>query len=223
MKRLLILAVAGLTFSFASSKAALANFIYLLDVCKASDGCIGAGPYGTVALTDDGAGNVKVEVKLAANEAFASTGAGASFLWDLLGGPTISITGLTTGFTLVSTNAGVLHEDGTGSWMYAIDCTGCGNGGSPPQLSGPLDFTILGESAADFTENSKQFVAASDICFGATGRGCTSTGDVASDGVDPPPSVPEPPALALFGAGLMAFSVMSRSRRRAGRQVARNN
>ncbi len=223
MKRLLILTVLTLAISFASSKSALANFIYLLDVCKASDGCTGAGPYGTVALIDDGAGNVKVEVKLAANEAFASTSAGASFLWDLLGGPKISIVGLAAGFTLVSTNAGVLHEDGTGSWMYAIDCTGCGNGGSPPQLSGPLDFTILGESAANFIENSKQFVAASDICFGATGRGCTSTGDVASDGVDPPPSIPEPPALALFGAGLMVFRVMSLTRRRATRKVARNS
>ena len=207
VRRILIAALAGVAIAGAYASAASASIIYSLDVCKATGGCVSAGPYGTVSLTDDGSGNVNVEVKLAGNEAFASTGAGASLLWDLTGSPTISITGLTTGFMLESTTAGTIHADGTGDWMYAIDCTGCGSGGSAPQLSGPLDFTITGESAADFTQNGNKFYAASDICFGATGTGCGNTGDVASDGADPPASVPEPSPLALMGAGLLALVI----------------
>ena len=206
MRRILIAALAGAAIASAYATVASAGIISL-DVCKATGGCLGSGPYGTLSLTDDGFGNVTVELKLAGGEAFASTGAGASLLWDLSGGPTISITGLTTGFTLESTTAGTIHADGTGDWMYAIDCTGCGNGGSAPQLKGPLDFTITGESAADFIQNGNKFFAASDICFGATGTACGTTGDVASDGADPPPSVPEPSPLAVLGAGLLALAI----------------
>ena len=207
MRRILIAALAGVAIAGAYASAASAGIIYSLDVCKATGGCLGVGPYGTLTLTDDGSGNVKVDLTLAANEAFASSGAGASLLWDLTGGPTIAITGLTTGFMLVSTTAGTIHADGTGDWMYAIECTGCGNGGSAPQLSGPLDFTITGESAADFIQNGNLFYAASDICFGATGTGCGNTGDVAADGDSPPPSVPEPSPLAVLGAGLLALAI----------------
>ncbi len=118
---------------------------------------------------------------------------------------------MTIGVCFDSTHAGTLHEDGTGSWMYAIDCTGCGNGGSSPQLPGPLDFTILGESAADFIENGKLFVAASDICFVATG-------------VEPPATVAEPPALAQLSAGLMALCMIWWwGRSPPKRRLARNN
>jgi hypothetical protein len=193
---------------------ASANVIqYSLDTFLGS-GTPPAGPYGTVTLTDV-AGGVSVDVSLMAGNYFVggSGGAGAALLWDLSGGPTISISGLTSGFTLVSTTAGNIHADGTGYWNYAVECSDtsvCGDGGSAPNFHGPLDFTIASVTTADFVKNGNKYFAASDLCLGLSGGTCTVTGDVAAATIlpstEPEGDVPEPVSIAVLGTGLVALA-----------------
>jgi hypothetical protein len=112
-----------------------------------------------------------------------NTGQETDFGFNLTGTPSITYSGLTTGFTPTGTNghpdgtnpqtastAG-FHDDGTGFFQYGVSCTGCGNGGSNPQ-TGPLDFTITGTglSTASFTTNAAGQFFVADMISGTTGK-----------------------------------------------------
>jgi hypothetical protein len=145
---------------------------------------------------------------------FVQTGAGgdSTFLFDIDGNPTITISNVTSGFAAGQTDAldppppptvTAIHADGSGDWEYSILCPSCGSGGGSPN-PGPLSFDVMaaGLTPESFISNGTGFFAA-DICrsiVGTTGA-CAAganTGVVWAAG--PPTTVPEPATVLIFSA-----------------------
>jgi hypothetical protein len=190
-----ILALAALGLTLAVPSAARADTItFALTSDHCTDGCLtGQTSGGTVTIMDV-SGGVSVDVTLANANRFVSTGFDTDFGFNLANNPTITFSGVTSGFTPVANpqTAGSLHMDGTGFFEYGVNCTACGNGGSNPQ-SGPLDFTITaaGLTTASFQQNAAGQFFAVDMISGTTGK---------TGAVDASVGTPVPGPLA--GAGL---------------------
>ncbi len=199
--KLLLLALLGL----GAGLPAFAD-IYSLTIDHCSGGC-GTAPFGTINVTQDGMNTVLVDVSLTSSE-FVNTGFPGSFAFDLLGNPTISVTNLTSGWSLLSTSAGSLHFDGFGNLDYALLCAICGNGGSNP-FPGPISFDVTapGLTAASFadpsTGGSPSVYFAADI-IGSTGN----TGPVGA--MPSGTSVSEPAPLGLMTLALASAMLVSR-------------
>lgn len=210
---------AGAAAMSVSRPASANEAVYTLALYTGS-GTPPAAPYATVTLNDHGGPNVGVTLRLALGEGLVNTGAGAALTWMLRGDPVATITGLnTTDFAISHDGTSTGNLDGTGTWMYEIDCTtaGCGHGGSLPYTS-PLTFTVDNVTIAGFVSNNKTddgYYFASDICTElATPGGCSGiTGNVASDTYNLLTTsggrrVPEPASMALLGVGMLALSLV---------------
>jgi hypothetical protein len=183
---------------------------YSLTLDHCTGGC-GTSPFGTIDVMQDGSNTVKIAVSLLSGDEFVKTGFPGSFAFDIIGNPTIGISNLTAGWSLLSTTAGNRQFDGFGDLDYALTCTACGNGASNP-FAGPISFDVsaAGLTPASFAELSRgnthaYFVA--DI-IGTTGN----TGPVGATLV--PTSVPEPSSILLLISGglLLTFSSLRRKR-----------
>lgn len=175
---------------------------YSLTINRCTGGC-GVPPFGTIDVTQAGTNTVQVAVTLSAGDAFVHTGFPGSFAFDLSGDPKISVSDLTGGWSLLSTNAGSLHFAAFGDLDYALVCNACGHGASHP-FAGPISFDVTapGLTPTSFQELSSgsakaYFVA--DI-LGTTGN--TGTVGATLTTVPPPVSTPEPATLGLLGLGL---------------------
>ena len=71
-----------------------------------------------------------------------TNGLAGSFLFNLNGNPSISVTGLSSPFALHSATAGSLHFDGLGYLRYVTIDNTAGNG-FPNSALGPLNFHVL--------------------------------------------------------------------------------
>lgn len=142
-----------LSLGFAALPAMADQYSLTQDHC--SGGC-GTAPFGTIDVTQDGTNTVKLVVTLSGSDKFVSTGFPGSFGFDIVGNPSIGISNLTSGWSLLSTTAGDLHFDGFGLLDYALLCNVCGNGGSNP-FAGPISFdiTALGLTPGSFKELSR--------------------------------------------------------------------
>jgi len=187
-------------------KASTITYTLTQDGC--TGGC-GTGPFGTIQLTDAGAGStsVTVLVTLAAGERFAGTGAGDALEFNVAG--PITITGISTGFAV-----GPAPDTAStfGTFLASVTCTACtgGNAGNPP---GPLSFTVnkaTGITINSFTANAAGFFFASDI-VGASGNP-PPTGNVAAIGTTT--TTPEPISSALVGGGLISLFLLRRRARK---------
>jgi hypothetical protein len=169
----------------------------------------GSGPFGTVKLVQVSSTEVQVTVTLSGGAQFVETGSHQTFDFQIKNDPTISITGVTSGFAVGSTG---VTQSGFGDFDYSIDCTACGSGASSPQ-PGPLVFDVSVSSGTlsinDFIKNSNGWYFSADLFVNG------KTGPVGSN------VLPEPTSYLVFAVGLLGL-IAFRRRYRASR-AANNN
>jgi hypothetical protein len=198
--------VAGLGFMALGSQADAAVLTANLNVVSAPN--IGSGTLGIVTLTDI-VGGVAVDVALNSGINFVNTGGPHTpFTYNLNAIPT----SITFASPAIFSAAGTSSATPYGTFNHGVDMVG--NNGAQASQHGPLDFTILGISTANFTANSLGYFFAADLVRLSNG----ATGSVAAGVLTP--AVPEPTTWAMMllgfaGIGLLAY------RRRSQNQALR--
>ena len=161
-------------------------------------------PFGSVKLTTLSSTEVQVTVTLeeTPDAGFVQTGGHQTFDFTLSGSPAITITNLTSGFTVANgvdvagtwaVTANSYTQSGFGTYTYSISCEPtCGSGASNPQ-DVVLTFDVnlaSGISPTSFIANASGFFFSADIFNGQT----------LPIGAN---KLPEPMTLLVFGAGLV--------------------
>jgi hypothetical protein len=176
-------------------------------------GAFGAGPYGTITLTQDGT-SVDFQVDLRSdlnivttgNEgskavfSFMATGVAAGDITDIHDASNQSFSVVTPG-----------NYSPFGAFTFGLLCaTNCSNGGSGGGYPDPLTFTVANSTLADFAFKSTggAFFAADVVQINGA-----ATGAIGSTTVMTP--VPEPETYALMMAGLGVMGFVARRRKAA--------
>lgn len=142
---------------------------------------------------------------------FVASGSGnhPGFAFNLAGSPSISVTSISSPWTLGDVNLSSVNTNGPslGTFNYFIDNPG---NGASLHNDGPLVFTIYnaaGITYSDFVANGSGYYFAADIMNAAGATGLSGISDPGTTS-----SVPEPSSIALLGTGLLSAAGMVRRR-----------
>jgi hypothetical protein len=206
MKKLTLLAAVAVIV-VGGSGSAKASVIYDLTSNHCSDATACGSPgtiFGNVTLDQNGA---NVDITVALNNppyVWAKTGSvdDMAFKFNatgvVLGDITVNQT--FAGQTLAAAT-GALNGDGTGNFVFGIQCTTCGGGLSTVVFSN-IVFHVANATIADLTApNNLGNVFVADIGNSTNG----ATGPI--DASTPHTPVPEPISLSLVGGGLLALGL----------------
>jgi len=202
------LAVASSMASAISVENSSLTFLLTSDHCSGTCGG-GANPqpsFGTIVVTDLPGDVLGFNITLINGNKFVQTGLDLTFGFNLAGNPTLTYSGLSSGFTIPggtspTQTSGTYHENGTGNFQYGV-VWGGGGGGGNADTNPVLSFSVTGTglTLASLQQNAVGQYFAADIISGTTGN----TGAVDASLVT---SVPEPEtyAMMLAGLGLLGF------------------
>jgi hypothetical protein len=202
------LAVASSMASAISVENSSLTFLLTSDHCSGTCGG-GANPqpsFGTIVVTDLPGDVLGFNITLINGNKFVQTGLDLTFGFNLAGNPTLTYSGLSSGFTIPggtspTQTSGTYHENGTGNFQYGV-VWGGGGGGGIADTNPVLSFSVTGTglTLASLQQNAVGQYFAADIISGTTGN----TGAVDASLVT---SVPEPETYAtmLAGLGLLGF------------------
>jgi hypothetical protein len=217
-KRVNILLTGLFSLTLAAAPASASQYRLTVDGC--TGGC-GTAPFGTVSAFQDGADTVKLTASLDSGNRFVSTGFPATFGFNIIGNPAITLSNVTEGWSLVSTTAGNLKFSAFGNFDYALKCDPCGNGNSGPFAGAiSLDVTAAGLTPASFQELSRIPPGSMQAFFVADILGSTgNSGVVGANAVTS--NAPEPDSFVLcgFGALMVIFGALRGQQRARLRSI----
>jgi hypothetical protein len=208
LKKIFLLGTAILMGSAALAHADTLTYTLTQNGC--SNSC-GAGPFGTIVLSQTTVGTVNVTETLASGVRYAGTGAGDALEFNVTGvSGGVSITGITSGFAV-----GPAPDTAStfGTFLYSVTCSTC-QGGQVGNPSGPLSFTVsaTGLTLADFTANAGGHYFASDVFSNGNTGNVGANGPGTPGGTPPPTPTPEPSSLLLLGTGALGAAGVLRRR-----------
>jgi hypothetical protein len=199
VKRISLVLFGALLLFGAGSARASTIFELTSDHC--TGGC-GTPPFGTITLTQTGT-TVDVLVELTVGYSFAKTGAADDQAFKF-NGTGVALADITVDAHIPGLVAatGAFNGDGTGDFIFGINCPSCGGGGSSA-FTNPIAFHVASATIADLTvPNNKGIVFVADVLApnGNTGP------------VDATTAIPEPSAVLLFGIGSLLSGAAIRRR-----------
>jgi hypothetical protein len=204
---LLLAGLVGLGLAFSAPSAEASVITSNFTVADPAAG-LGAGPYGTVTVTDF-VGGVTIDVMLPTGWLFVNSGNGTNheaFAFNLnqaIDLTKIKLTGPEAVDFTVDLTVPAFETGGIGQFTHGITVNG-GNGGSNGQ-PGPihLEITFAGLDVDDFVKNAAGYYFGADV-----GNLLGQTGSVGANTLTA--AVPEPSTWAMmilgfFGVGFMAY------------------
>lgn len=214
MKTRWVVACAALMMGgvFGVINAQASTYDFTSDHCT---GTCGTAPFAIATVTQDGNNTLLFDISLINAQSMVNTGFPLTFAFNLSGGPTITYSNLTSGFSIpdvIGTNqqaAGSYHQDGTGFFQYGVLWHLNGGGAG---YTGTLSFDISasGLTLASLVQNSNNQFFALDVLGSNGNTGNVDASFLSEHNVE---VTPLPPAALMFGTALVGLGILVRRRR----------